>query len=413
MSKPAGIGVDRAAQAWLLFTVCLAYGLGLWHAPIDLDQLILFTSVAEVRHPFGYFAGYWGYGNNLYRPLFSSLHWLEYRAFGVEGWPYQLLSLLLYLLVAALVFELIVRVGSHRSPALRFLLGLIAVVSPYTASAATWVADRSSTMAGLCLLLLVRHLYLTASPPRVRYIAVLSLAAVMSRETGLLAPAFVVLYGWSQKRPRLVALGAAIIIGYGLLRLTLFGADATRYPESGVLLGYRGYDDSSDLSAWAYAWMLIENPIKHVVAAGLPWFDDDGGIRTGLDLWRFLPLWLATAVMAAAASGRLSAAQKLAMTAIVLNAAIHFAVFRFRTMFLAHLAFIVYVAASPALAVPWRRRLVTSMAVVVLVANVVWVEYDLLDALAPQFADVSLLDGLDGDSINPAIWEAVRRIYFP
>jgi len=41
------------------------------------------------------------------------------------------------------------------------------------------------------------------------------------------------------------------------------------------------------------------------------------------------------------------------------------------------------------------------------------VEYDLLHALAPQCADVSLLDGLDGDSINPAIWEAVRRIYFP
>lgn len=413
MIETRGVPVDRQSLAWLLLTVFAAFALCLVFAPINSDQLALLSNAAEARHPFGYFVGDWGLGNNQYRPLLPFMHWFEFRAFGVGAWPYQLLGLVLLLAVAALIFELITSVGAHLSPALRFLLTLVAVVSPYTTSAATWVADRTSMMAAFFLLLLIRHLYLAVAPPRAWSIAVLSVAAIMSRETGVVAPALVVLYGWTQKRPRLVVLGLAMIAGYGLLRFVLFGAAATVYPESGVLIGFWGYEDSSELNTWQYAWMLIENPLKHAVATGLPLFDEEGGIRSRGDLWLYLPLWLSTAVMAVASARRLSGAQKLALAVIAFNAGAHFALFRYRTVFLGHLAFVVFVAASPALAVPSRRRLVTVMAAIVLVANVVWVEYQLLHIMAPQFDDVGLLGDIDGELVDPAIWDAIRQRYFP
>ena len=143
---------------------------GLWDSPAHGAHRPRRTHpvlVAGTRpHPFGYFGGDWGLGNHGYRPLFSATQWLVFQLFGVWALPYQLLSLGLHLVVIALLFELISHVARHDVPALRLLLALGALVSPYTVSGASWIADRPTLMVALSLLLLIRHLYVGGARPR-------------------------------------------------------------------------------------------------------------------------------------------------------------------------------------------------------------------------------------------------------
>ena len=117
--------------------------------------------------------------------------------------PYQLLSLGLHIVVIALLFELISHVARHDGPALRLLLALVALVSPYTVSGASWIADRPTLMVALSLLLLIRHLYVGGARPRPWILGGLSAIAVLSKESGLVVPALVVVYGWVARRPPL------------------------------------------------------------------------------------------------------------------------------------------------------------------------------------------------------------------
>jgi len=356
-----------APIAGLAVTGLAAYGIGAFIVPIDRDDLLLLSSVAAAPHPFGYFAGDWGLGNNGYRPLMSVTQWLLYQRFGVWALPSQLLSLALHLAAIALAFDIITRAGRQQPAAFRLLLGLAALLSPYTFSAATWTADRPVVMVALCLLAMVRHLYLRDSPPRAGVVVALSVLALLSKESGLLVPALAAQHGWMTRRPQLLGLGIATIAGYGALRLALFGSAAISYPESGYLLGLREFEDSASLSARQYVVMLIENPVKHVVATVLPVFDGDGAWLGTAGLWERAPFWLTTAGLAGLAWSKPTRAQRLALLIIVMNGVVHFAVYRYRTMYLAQLAFVIYLAASPVLAVGWRRPAATALAAILVV----------------------------------------------
>jgi len=399
----------------LAATGVAAYGIGLLTVPINRDDLLLLSSVATAPHPFGYFAGDWGLGNNGYRPLMSATQWLLFQLFGVWALPSQLLSLVLHLAVIALVFDIITRVGRHQPAAFRLLLGLAALLSPYTFSAATWSADRPTLMVALCLLVLVRHLYLRELPPRAAVVAALSVLALLSKESGLLVPALAALHGWATRRPHLLGVSVATIAGYGLLRFALFGSDATSYPESGFLLGFLEFDDSASLSARQYAVMLIENPLKHVVATVLPAFDDQGAWLGASGLWEQAPFWLTTAGLAALAWSKPTAAQRLALLIIVLNGVVHFEVFRYRTMYISQLAFVIYLAASPAVAVGWRRPLAAALAA----SLVLWsslASERLADAVAQSYAAIASVESrhftiADEPRIDGRILAAVEQRY--
>lgn len=393
-----------------------AYGIALLMVPIGRDELILFSSVAHAPHPFGYFVGDWGLGNHGYRPLFSATLWLAFQLFGVWALPYQLLSLGLHIVVIALLFELISHVARHDGPALRLLLALVALVSPYTVSGASWIADRPTLMVALSLLLLIRHLYVGGARPRPWILGGLSAIAVLSKESGLVVPALVVVYGWVARRPPVTSLGIAVIASYAGLRVALFGAAAASYPESGALLGIWEYQNSSMLTTRQFVITLVEHPVKHLLATILPVFDNDGLLLTTGDRLRAqATFWMPTIALAAVAGWRPSRAQKLALVVIILNAVVHFAVFRFRTLYLSHLAFVVYVAASPALATPSRRRIATALAVALLLANALSVERQLVENVWGSYDNLGAPSGRDyvtGEPlIDPGIVRAVERMY--
>jgi hypothetical protein len=211
---------------------------------------------------------------------------------------------------------------------------------------------------------------------------------------------------------RLLRACVFVIAGYLVLRFAVFGSAAATYPESGFLLGTWGYADSSTLTLRQFAITLIENPLKHVVAIALPIFTDEGALRNA-GLWSDPEFWLATTGLVAIAGRPRSRAQWLALTVILLNAVIHYAVFRFRTLYIPQLAMVVYVAASPALITPWRQRVATVLAGIVLVSSALSVERGVAEELAETFQGVSASPDVDGTRIDPKIIDAVNRVYFP
>ena len=58
------------------------------------------------------------------------------------------------------------------------------------------------------------------------YVAVLSIAAMLSKENGLTVPAFAAIYAWITRQPRLVSVSLLVIAGYLALRFAVFGASA-------------------------------------------------------------------------------------------------------------------------------------------------------------------------------------------
>jgi hypothetical protein len=371
------IGVAAlAAAAGVVYGVCLSY------APITRDELILLSSVARAPHPFVYFAGDWGLGNQMYRPLFSATGWVTYRLFHEWALPGQLLSLGLHVTVISLLFDLSARVGRAGSTVFYVLAASAALISPYTMTGASWVADRPTVMVAICLVLAVRELLLKNDGPRTWVLALCSIAALLSKESGVVVPALILLWGAMQGRRHLIVVGAATLVPYVLLRAALFGGRATAYPESGVLLGIWPYDNSSQLSWRQFAIMLIDNPARHVIATILPVFGSSGENPSMPDLWSGAPVWIPGLGALLLAFARPSPAQQIALLIVVLNACCHYALFRTRTMYLSQLGFVLYVAASPVMASAPRRRLAAILLMVLASWNAIGVREEMRGELA-------------------------------
>lgn len=384
-SRVAGVAVVSAA-ALGVYGACLSF------APISRDELLLLSSFARASHPLAYFAGDWGLGNQMYRPLFSMTGWVTYRLFDVWALPGQLLSLALHVTVIALLFDLIGRIGATTSARFYLLVALIALISPYTMSGASWVVDRPTVMVAVCLIAAVRELLLRHDDPRPWVLAFCAIGAVMCKESGIVVPALVLVWGVVNRHSRLVVMGAGIVVSYALVRAALFGSRAVTYPESGVLLGIWPYVDSSQLSVRQFSLILIDNPVRHVAATILPVFGPEGENPVFRDLWRTAPMWMATVGLFLLAVGRPSRPQLVGLMIVALNALSHFALFRTRTMYLSQLGFAIYVATSPAMSAPLRRRLATVLLLVLMLWNAAAVRQEMLDERAGR------LDALTNDA---------------
>jgi hypothetical protein len=415
-----GLRALTPGRALVVVAVVFAvYGIGLLQVPFEPDELLLYSSVARAPHPFGYLAGDIGLGNYLYRPLHAGAMWVSYRLFGVWALPDQLVSLVLHAGIGLLLLDLLLRANPRRDPRLMVLLTLVAMVSPYTTSGVTWLADRPQLFVALALLLAVRHLYASDRPARLAMVTALSVLALLSKESGVIVPAMVAFYGWRESRRSFMVTGAALMAIYMVLRVALFGADALAYSESGVLFGIWHYDDSMELHGLGYAAMLLDNVIKHGVAIGLPVFDYQGELLLGRPLWVQAPLWLSTAgLVVVTATRRPSRAQLLALLVIGLNAVIHAAVYRQRALYVTHLAFVVYLAGSGELASPRHRRLFVAFALVLLAFSAFrveqWVVGDVLagyeQIASPEFG-AGTYEGIP--AIDPAIVSAIKQTYAP
>ena len=347
--------------AALVFAV---YAPALRLPPTNPDDLRYLTSVAATGNPLSYFARDDGVGNNLYRPFMSISLWLAYRLFGAWALPNHAINLGLHFAAAALLFRLARRFKAGTLPA--FLVALLFLISPNTANAAEEVFDRPMAAVGIWLLLLIEHLRpsLTAgegAPPsavRLPYVVSLCMLAVLTKESGLVLPIFVAAFALAlgpganlspRTRAWLVAAPVAVILVYFLIRVIVFGANATAYDQEGyLLLASRRYAGLSELPAGLKLLAMAENAAKHLLTPVLPVFHRYGQILGGPLLSESAALIASTAALFGLASlGRPNRLQWAAVLLVMVSAVVHATLYRSRLQYLSQIAFCLYVGASP------------------------------------------------------------------
>ncbi|HVJ53363.1 MAG TPA: hypothetical protein VM689_12930 [Aliidongia sp.] len=134
------------------------------------------------------FYGNWGYGI-AYRPLTRLSYWLDELAFGdwAPGWHFT--NVALHGLAAALLAQLLERLGLRRLPATA--AGLLFVAAPFTAESVAFISDRTTIICFIFMLLsALAWLSALYRPRRTMILAmvVCAAAAGMSYEAGFILP---------------------------------------------------------------------------------------------------------------------------------------------------------------------------------------------------------------------------------
>jgi hypothetical protein len=380
---------NMRALGLLLVIGFAVFGPAIWFPPTHPEDLLLLSAVARADSPVQFLIGDWGMGNHVYRPLHSLCLWGTYQLAGVSASYYQLTNLLLHLCAVALLYLLVCSV--QRDRALALVLTALMLVSLYTVSPAIWVSDRPTLFVAVSLLLLLHAWKIGEDghdPPSARVLGaslfMLSCAAVMGKESGVIVPLFGAAWA-TAARPRilgrfgLVMLAVLFLLGYGLFRVSIFGPEAFGYTESGYLLGRIPYDSWRDLAPPLRSLALLENSAKNVLAVFLPIFTGFGGALMPVGaLARTVLIWLPVALLAIAAARRpLSSFQRAGLLIVILNGVTHYAVFRYRTLYLAQLGFILFLAGARYSDSETRRRLAGVLATVALLGNLIWVSRDM------------------------------------
>jgi len=355
------------AAAFVVVLLTLAvYEKALWFVP-DADDLRILSSVSQTSNPLSYFTSDWGMAGTYrvangaidtarhsYRPMHSVSIWLMYRMHGVSAYPNQLINFCLHVLNGLLLYGLLRRICASEFAA--FLLAVLGVVSLYTESPAVWVSNRPMLVVGLCVLLLLRHVVesggecVTALNPWV--VTVLTVLALSFEESGLVLPliagAFVLLPGYKGPRWRHLAWFGGLVVAYLGWRLILFGPNASAYISEGYVFGTRPYASFSELSRGAALWARCENVLKDALSVFIPIVDPMGKVISKREFVRSVGWWLPTMTLTVVVlRSRLTKVQWLALAVIGLNAGLHMQVFRYRVLYVAQLAFCLFVAASP------------------------------------------------------------------
>jgi hypothetical protein len=403
-----------------LTTLGLAiYARALWLPPTNGDDLSYLSSVATIANPLYYFFQDHGHGNELYRPLTPLTLWVSYKVFGVWSLPNQIVNLALHLANVFLLYRIVER--QQRDTSIALLFAGVFMISQYTWLAATWTSDRPMVLTGLFLLLLVDHLSRqtehSGNAPRAALrgslVAVLSVLALMSKESGLVVPATGLFFALTMgKHARLtpgqrrsLAVTTASIMGlYVVFRILLFGSDVASYSQDGYLfLGLVRFQRIEELPQLLQYVAYAENIIKNAFAPILPVFAEGGSLLTWQSVLVHAPVIASTVLLFGLAARRdLSGLQRIAILIIVANALVHFALFRLRLHYLSHAAVCLFVASSPGfkiLEVDGGRALAAkALAVIVLVAAIVSTSYTLDAYLRARYAALNALptEGIDG-----------------
>jgi hypothetical protein len=373
-----------------LFSVTLQY------VPANGDELAMLSSVSHTENPLSYFVGDWGLGNNAYRPLHSLSIWVSYRLFGVSSGANQLLNLILHFVAVCLLFKIVSRVLADKT--LAFLLSAMALVSIYTVSSASWIADRPSLLVAIFLLLLVDHL-LPRDDAQVRlniiYIAALSVLALMSKESGMILPVLAIAAMYKLKAPdrtrwSVVITSGLVLVAYALLRIAIFGPNAAQYSERGYLFGLFYYDDWGHYQGLMRWIAMADTVARNLVAALLPVFDNIGAILSPGGLLKSLPIWLPTVLLVVFAVRRtLTRLQAYSLVILICNSAIHFVEFRYRIEYIPQFAVCLFIAGSPLLRQPsFRLEVAKALAGVLLLFSVLSVSNTLSTTLVDRYEEL-------------------------
>lgn len=345
--------------------------------PSESNDLRFLSQVSKVSDPLKYLVGDWGEGPYLsgeygmYRPIHPISLWLVYKAFGVWALPNQFINLALHFANVLLLLIILLRLGQDRLTAT--LLSTLFMASVYTVSPAIWVTDRADLQVGLTLLLLIHHIVSSGergAPLRAPYVLLLSVVALLSKESGIVVPLLALLVAahrspTNAERIRRAAPYALMVGAYGLGRFLMFGSHAAAYHNGGYLFGIQYYATYNDLPAHLRTLSLADNFVKNILAMFLPLFGEMGQWDLGK---RVLLGAAATAALTVLASRKVTTLQWYCLAIIVLNAAVHFQIFRFRTLYVPEIAFCVFLGASPAFQAGARRpfALATTLVLVLL-----------------------------------------------
>jgi hypothetical protein len=164
------------------------------HLPFLSDD---WSNLAAVEHglaartPFNYF-----------RPLYLASYWAELRAWGLSPALSHLVNLLLVAFCAALVVVLTKRYTED--PRLAALTGIIFAIHPYHVENVAWVAARADSMcAALVFLAALLYDRWRERMFGVPIAAILAFeAALLSKETAVVLPLFLILLGVCDRRRR-------------------------------------------------------------------------------------------------------------------------------------------------------------------------------------------------------------------
>lgn len=369
-----------------------SFSIGFWYVPAQHDDLVLLSSVARTPNPLIYFVSDWGLQNGAYRPLHSLVLWVTYRIFGVWSLPNYLFNAFLHCSCIVLLLKIMARYQSDAI--LLFLFSALSLFSMYTWSPLYSTSDRPIAVVALMLLLTIDHCAAKQiSPSRFNpwYITCLSVIALLMKESGMIVPLFALYWGARLNYPvktrmKLIIFPLVIIGCYCILRLSLFASSTSSYSESGYLLGSIKYE-WGQLPAHVKFVAMLENMVKNITAAYCPVFDEAGQLmffatsKSSL-LWR-VPIWgLTFGITILSLAKSPNDVQKSALFIIICNGVIHYAIFRYRTVYLAQLAFSLFLCSVPHFNPRSNRKIgVIILSTLLLCLNIFWVSNSLFAAI--------------------------------
>jgi Tfp pilus assembly protein PilF len=297
------IAVGIAVLALLVYAGALANGFTNWDDPMlvtENEQVLTFDIGGIITPTPG----------QSYQPLRTLSHALDYRLFGDSPAGHHAVNVLLHAVAAAglylLLLQLLPRLRSSQSSGrVAAVAALLFAIHPINVEAVAWVASRKYGLL-ICCTVLAFYCYLRSSRRARVGSAVFTLLAMLASPFGVMLPVVLMATDWAagevrNKGGHQLAIGCAMLVGYPLVAIGLFGGS-----------GATGADFELGLLSWPstmlrvladYAMLLLA-PIDlnasypNVVAArpGLKALLAFAAIVTaGLWAWRAedrLPAWL-------------------------------------------------------------------------------------------------------------------------
>lgn len=169
---------------------------------------------------------------NFYRPLPSITHWLEYQAFGNNPAAAHLVSIGFYVLSVYLVYRLLARFLPESRWALAVAVAVFALDDAHALNI-EWIANRNETIGGsfvlLGLLAFMRHRE-GQGRHNAPLVALSYLGALLSKESGLVLPLFVLAHAlvfpskegqgfWARLKPHAPLLAVLVAMSFAYVAL--------------------------------------------------------------------------------------------------------------------------------------------------------------------------------------------------
>ena len=198
--------VHLICVAVIVILVAVSYANTLGNGFIWDDEFLVrdnqyIKSFSHIKSIFtSYLASSSGNVSNFYRPLQDLSYMIDHFLWGYEPFGFHLTNLLLHAVCAVLVYILLFRILGDPRPA--FIGGALFAVHPINTEAVTYVAGRADPL--FLLFFLLSFLFFLKAIDRVKdgkkegnilIFSILSyVAAILSKEIGLILPFFLILY---------------------------------------------------------------------------------------------------------------------------------------------------------------------------------------------------------------------------